>query len=412
MVKMESDRMKVVTLPNGLRVVCQQSDGLASYCGVNINAGSACDLPGKEGTAHFLEHNIFKGTDRRSGREISECIEMCGGSINAGTSRRDTAVYARVPHGDGNDETMVDVIADILTNARFPKFELEKEKRVVIEEIHGYQDDPVDCLYTEFESRLYLGSPYAHEILGTEETVSAMTPADCRDFVEAHYRAGNMSAYFVSPMQVDRSAELIERYFEAIPSGPKRDVSTGQAPLRFADSKEREDAHQTSCLTGMRVFGLGDPRRMTLNLVNHYLVGGMKSVLVDELREKRGLVYSVSGGGDFFCDSGDYSIFFGTSHDRLKECLEIIQEEIGKIRDHELPETTIEQLKREAIGKYILSFERPARRAAFLAKNLLYLDRREDVADGVAQIRAITPEAFHEVARLLDFNKFSTLAYV
>ncbi|MDE7382109.1 MAG: insulinase family protein, partial [Muribaculaceae bacterium] len=190
-------KARCFSLSNGLKVAFRPSSGAVSYIGVAINAGSRDEALSLQGLAHFVEHTIFKGTTRRRAFQLANRMESIGGELNAYTSKEETVVYTNAPAGYA--ERALDLLADIIANSIFPENELSKERDVVIEEINSYLDSPGDSVFDEFEELIYAGSSLAHNILGTPESVRALTGNDCRKFLDSFYTPGNMVLYISDP---------------------------------------------------------------------------------------------------------------------------------------------------------------------------------------------------------------------
>lgn len=404
---MEQTPFKLFTLSNGMRLIAGRSDGLVTYCGIRIKAGSRNEPVGKEGLAHFVEHTVFKGTDRRRGWQVASRMEDIGGELNAFTTKDHTMLYTKAPRG--NDARAVELLSDIICNSRFPESEIEKEKDVVIEEIRSYQDSPVECMYDEFDELIFKGSRLAHPILGTEQSVKALSGSDCRAFLEKYYTPGNMVAYCLSPDPVEHTHRVFEKYFGGLdrpdPVDPEEIV---EVPERF-DVVNKAENHQANCILGLRTFGRTDPRRHRLYLLAHYLGGGFNSRLNRELREKRGLVYSVYSSADMTQDTGVFSITFGCAPESVAKCRRLIKRELERLREKPLTQRTLETLKRQYLGQVILGSDRRPSRISSLATSLATHDHPIDVCDIETMVNAVTSEQLYETALTLDYDKFSVL---
>ncbi|MDE6559712.1 MAG: insulinase family protein [Muribaculaceae bacterium] len=289
---MESN-YKIATLSNGLRIGLRHTpESMVSYIGIAINAGSRDESEAHHGLAHFVEHTIFKGTRSRRSWHISNRMESIGGELNAYTSKEETLVYTNAPAGHA--ERAIELLYDIVANSRFPRQELDKEREVVVEEINSYLDSPADSIYDEFEELIYPDSALAHNILGTPESVRRLNSDDCRGFLDNWYTPANMTAYIADPGDPDKLIRLMEKYFGRLDFSATRHHRVAPRQCEGFDKVDDRDGHQAHTLLGFRVFGRKDPRRFPLFLLNNYLGGPcMNSRLNQELREKRGLVYTV-----------------------------------------------------------------------------------------------------------------------
>lgn len=398
----------ISTLPNGLRVVCRRSPGAVSYIGVAIAAGSRDETADKQGLAHFVEHTIFKGTDRRRSWHISNRMESVGGELNAYTSKEETLIYTNAPAGYA--ARALELLADIIACSRFPAAELEKEREVVIEEINSYLDSPGDAVFDEYEELIYAGSPLAHNILGSPESVRSLATSDCRGFLDRNYTPSNMVVYALDPSDPEKILCLAEKYFGALhfPT-PQRQRSVPPVNAPFDEVHDR-DGHQAHTITGIRTFGRNDPRRFALFLLNNHLGGPcMNSLLNQELRERRGLVYTVDSSVALLSDAGTMMIYFGCDPEQTRRCRRIIGETISRLADKTLPERTFTRIKEQYCGQLLVSTDHKESMAMSLGKSLLYYNAVHDPALTASHVRAVTPEQFREMAEMLAGHQLSTL---
>lgn len=392
---------QIYTLPNGMRLACRRHQGMVSYIGVTINAGSRDELLSRQGLAHFVEHTLFKGTDKRRSWQISNRMETVGGELNAYTSKEETMIYTSAPAG--YEERAVELIADLITSSRFPDEEIEREKEVVIEEIYSYLDSPSESVYDEFEDLAYAGSGLAHNILGTPESVRSLHGEFCREFIDRHYTPGNMVAYCLSPLDPDKFYNLACKYFGTLHYPDiKPDRSTPPLPERF-DMVKDKDHHQANTIIGARVFGRKDPARYSLFLLNNYLGGpNMNSRLNRELREKRGYVYAVDSSVSLLSDTGLWVTYFGCEKSKLKRCRQLIMNEIDRLCQKKLSANSIEKMKRQYCGQLLLSSDHSENRAMAMAKSLLYYGEINDISVTTQKIMEVTADELMETARLIS----------
>lgn len=394
------------TLPNGMRVAAAQyPGGMVSSCGIYIGAGSRQDPKDQEGLAHFVEHTIFKGTGKRRGWQVANRMESIGGYLNAYTSKDSTKIYTKAPAG--HDARALELLADIISDSRFPEAELEKEKDVVIEEIKSYLDSPVEVMYDEFDENIFRGSGLAHPILGSPESVQGLTSADCLRFIRERYTPATMTAYVLSPEKPEKSIRLMERYFGSLERTADSAADGVPAVLQPFDITQEAENHQANCLLGMRIPGLKDQRRYRYFLLAHYLGGGFNSRISRELRDKRGLVYNATSAAELFSDTGVFTITFGCAPESVEKCRRLIQKELDKLRDEPLSAHTVETLKKQYIGNIMMGTDRPAMRVSGVARAMMLLGRQVDLPESIEAVRDITPEQLFETASGLDYANFS-----
>ena len=398
----------VITLSNGLRIVCRHRQGLVSYIGMAVNAGSRDEDFEHEGLAHFVEHTIFKGTDKRRSWQISSRMETIGGEINAYTSKEETMVYTNAP--SGYEERAMELLADLITSSRFPKEEIDREREVIIEEIHSYLDSPTDSVYDEFEELAYKGSGLAHNILGSPESVKRLSGEDCRRFLDRFYTPSNMVMYCCTSLAPEKIERLAFKYFgmmKEMPDVHKRETPPGM--IAFDQTRDRGN-HQANTIVGARLFGRCDPRRFSLFLLNNYLGGPcMNSRLNRELREKRGYVYTVDSSISLMSDAGLMLIYFGSDPTTVKRCRKIISQELDRLVQNRLPSSTVEKMKRQYCGQLLVSSDHVENRAMSLAKSMMYFDEVHDITTTTEHIMQVTPEEIRSVAEFLTPEKCSCL---
>lgn len=401
----------VFTLGNGLRVMVRQADTLVSYIGVSINAGSRDEDESCHGLAHFVEHTIFKGTDRRRSFQISDRMESVGGDLNAYTSKEDTMVYTGAPAG--YEERAMDLLADLISSSRFPKDEIDRERGVVIEEIKSYLDAPSETVFDRFEDLAYAGCGLAHNILGTPESVERLTGEDCRRFLDRFYTPGNMVVYCSSALRPEKILRLAEKYFSTLHYPVAPHVRTSPPAMEHFDLTEDFGTHQANTIVGARIMGKKDPRRFAMYLLNNYLGGaGMNSRLNRELREKRGYVYAVDSFTSMMSDIGLMQIYFGSDPSKVDKCRKIIAEELDRLAQSPLSKTVFEKMKRQYCGQLIVASDRTENRMMSMAKSLLCYGEVKDIAHTAERIRAVTAEEVREVAEMLVPQNCSTLTLI
>lgn len=403
-----TENTRIEYLDNGLRVVCRKSSGAVSYIGVAVNAGSRDEAPHLYGLAHFVEHTIFKGTDRRRSWHISNRMESIGGELNAYTSKEETLIYTNAPAGHA--ERALELLADIISSSRFPAAELEKEREVVVEEIHSYLDSPGDAVYDEFEELAYAGSALAHNILGSPESVRGLTTSDCRAFLDQYYTPGNMVVYIDDPSDPSKLIRLANKYFGKLHlpgNGHMRMTAPDVEP--FHEVHDR-GGHQAHTITGARLFGRNDPRRYSLFLLNNHLGGPcMNSLLNQELRERRGLVYTVDSSAALLSDTGLLMIYFGCDPEQTERCRRVISETIDRLAQNLVPERTFARMKEQYCGQLLVSTDHRESMAMSMGKSLLYYNSLHNPALTAEHVRAVTREELRQTAELISPEKLSSL---
>ena len=396
------------TLHNGLRLAISRSDALVSYIGVAVGSGSRDEAPGHQGLAHFVEHTVFKGTWRRSSAAISARMESIGGDLNACTSKEDTVIYTSAPAG--YEDRALELLADIIANSLFPQHEIETEHEVVVEEIKSYLDAPSENVYDEYVERVFAGSALAHNILGSPESVRALTGRECRQFLDLNYTPGNMVVYISAPVDPEKIIRKVEKHF-GILNFPDRRPAREVPPVaaRF-DEVIDNDGFQAHTIYGARTFSRFDQRRYALYLLNNYFGGPcMSSVLNRELREKRGLVYTVDSFISNFSDTGLMSVYIGCDKNNVRKCLSIVRRELDRLAQAPMKPRTLEKIKTQYCGQLLVSADNRENMAMSMGKSLLHYGEILDTRHTAACIREVTSDSLLEVAQFLAPDRCNRL---
>lgn len=396
------------TLTNGLRVAVARREGLVSYIGTVVNAGSRDESHIHEGLAHFVEHTIFKGTDKRRAWQISSRMESVGGELNAYTSKEETMVFTNAPAG--YEDRALDLLADLVTSSRFPEQEIDKEREVIVEEILSYLDSPSERVFDEFEELAYKGSDLAHNILGNPDSVRKISGEDCRRFLDRFYVPGNMVVYCVTPMAPEVILKKVEKYFGSIPDLKAEHFRNTPPPMEKFDERRDNGTHQANTIMGVRAFGRCDERRFPLFLLNNYLGGPcMNSRLHRELRENKGYVYTVESNVSLLSDTGLLAIYFGCDPANVSKCRKLVEKEVDMLCNSPLNPVTFEKVKRQYCGQLISSTDQIENRAMSLGKSVMYFNKIHDISTTIEKIMAIQPEDMRRVAETIFSSGFSVL---
>lgn len=387
-------------LSNGMRVAVRQHSGNVAYCGVLVDAGSRDEPESLPGLAHFVEHTIFKGTSKRSSWHISNRMESVGGEINAYTFKEGTSVYTIAP--TGYEERGVELIGDLIANPTFPATELGKEREVVIEEINSYLDNPAESVFDSFEENIYKGSALAHNILGSPESVREITGKDCRRFVERYYNPSNMVGFVATPADETKVVRLLEKHWGKLQRVEEKPERVTPPDVGQFDIVIDNDGHQAHTIVGARMFSRNDPRRFPLMLLNNYLGGPcMNSRLNQQLREKRGLVYTVDSFVSLLSDTGTIAIYFGTDRKSVGRCLKLIHNELDSLAQNSLTARQLDKIKEQYCGQLLVSSDNRESMAMSLGKNLMYFNMMTDVSSLDRYLREVTAEQIRELAELM-----------
>lgn len=398
------------TLSSGLKAIHIHYPGSsAAYCGIAIKAGSRNEDSHEHGLAHFVEHNIFKGTDHRRAAHIIKRMESVGGELNAYTTKEETVIYSVFP--SGNLARAAELIGDLAAHSRFPISELNKERDVVADEIDSYLDSPSEAIFDDFEDHIFAGSSLGHNILGDIKSLRTFNSDSCLDFVHRNYRADNIVAFYCGGQSATSAFATLDKYFSVISNSNAGKPNNFTTPklLKPFDITKSISSHQAHCIIGARVPGyLNDARIPTALLANILGGPGMNSLLNVELREKRGLVYTVEASTSLFSDCGLLTIYFGCDHDDLNKCRELIDKTIKRLPDT-ITTSRLEAAKKQYLGQLTVASENRESHLLAAARSTLW--RGEPIADAtVAQaIKDITLSDLHTA--ILPLYTPSTLTF-
>lgn len=374
------------TMPNGLRIATEHMDGLQSASvGIWVTAGARHETPDQNGIAHFLEHMAFKGTTTRSALQIAEAIEDVGGYINAYTSREITAYYARVLAGDV--PLALDILGDILVNPTFADAEIEVERGVILQEIGQALDTPDDVVFDWLQEVAYPDQALGRTILGPEERVAGFSATDLRRFIAAHYGPGQMilcAAGAVDHDAICRQAEQLFGHLPALAQPPMPEPARWRGGERHV-VKSLEQVHFALALEGP---DYRDPLIHTAQVWSVAMGGGMSSRLFQEIRERRGLCYTIFAQTGAYADTGLATIYAGTSADDIADLARLTMAEIARSA-HDMTAAEVERAKAQMKAGMLMGLESPSQRAERLARMLAIWGRVPGVDEMVARIDAI-----------------------
>ncbi len=393
--------VRVSTLDNGLRVV---SDPMATVetvsVGVWVEAGARHEHPEINGVSHLLEHMAFKGTGRRSALEIAAEIEDVGGHLNAYTSRESTAYFAKVLKED--TALAVDIIADILQDSVMDAEELERERSVVIQEINQALDTPDDVVFDHFQETAYPDQPIGRPVLGTAELVGAMERDVVIDYMGRHYGVGNMILVGAGRIEHGTLAALAADAFSGLSAG----AAPATEPTRYegGDFRENRDLEQAHVVLGFEGISYEDPDFHAASMLSTILGGGMSSRLFQEVREKRGLAYSVYSFLSCYQDGGLFGIYAGTSERETGQLIPVVADEILKVRDG-VGEDELARARAQIKSSILMSLESTSARCEQLARQMMVFGRPIPVAEIVAKIEAVDAAAVVAAARRITAGK-------
>lgn len=378
--------VQTTTLPNGFRIVTEHMPGLESAAiGIWITAGGRHERPEQNGIAHFLEHMAFKGTATRSALQIAEAIEDVGGYINAYTSREVTAYYARVLRNDSG--LALDVIADILRNPVFDPKEIEVERHVILQEIGQAADTPDDIIFDWLQESAYPDQALGRTILGETDRVSRYSKEDLATFVTEHYGPDQMILAAAGAIDHETVVKQAERLFGDMVSRPSRVADA--ARFKGGESRQVKDLEQAHIALAFESPGYRDPNFYAAQVYSVALGGGMSSRLFQEIREKRGLCYTIFAQTGAYSDTGMTTIYAGTSGEEIKDLTNLTIDEMKRAADDMSP-AEVARARAQMKAGLLMGLESPSSRTERLARMIQIWGEVPSLEDTVSRIDSVT----------------------
>jgi len=396
----EPERIRVSRLDSGIRVVTESLPELRSAAvGFWVGTGSRDEPDALAGASHFLEHLLFKGTARRSAQEIAEEVESVGGDMNAFTAQELTAYYVRVP--DLRLPLALDILSDIVWSPALEADDVESERQVILEEIRMRDDTPDDLVHDVFASAVFPAHPIGREIVGSPETITAMDRDAIASFHASHYHPSNVVVAAAGNLEHDEVVAMVEAGLANAPLGdrPARPLYRGETdpvPLVAVE----DDLEQVHLVLGMRALPRQDPDRYAFGVLNQVLGGGMSSRLFQEVRERRGLAYSVYSYRAAYEETGALGIYAGTAPERVDELLSVLEEQLDRILDDGgVSDRELDAAKGHLTGSLALSLESSSSRMHRIGRSELLLGEIPTLDELVAECDAVTAG---DVGRVVD----------
>ncbi len=378
--------IRLTRLPSGLIVVTERMERVETVSlGAYVAAGTRHETAAENGVSHFLEHMAFKGTERRSAAGIAEEIEAVGGQINAYTAREQTAYYVKVLKEDL--ALGADIIGDILTHSTFAPEELERERGVILQEIGQANDTPDDIIFDHFQETAYPAQAMGRPVLGREDIIRALPREALMGYMRRHYTAANTVLAAAGNLDHEQVVELAARHFADLPAS----ATPGADPGLYAGGEFREerDLDQVHIVLGFPSVAYGDPEYFPTMLLSTLLGGGMSSRLFQEVREKRGLVYSIYSFTAPALDGGLFGIYAGTGEDGAKELVPVTLDELRRVQ-HDVTEVELSRARAQVKAGLLMSLESTGSRCEQLARQLQVFGRIVPTQETVARINAVS----------------------
>jgi predicted Zn-dependent peptidase len=391
-------RFAKTVLPGGLRVVTEAVPGVRSAAfGIWVGVGSRDEALPEHGASHFLEHLLFKGTARRDALEIAAVVDAVGGELNAFTAKEYTCYYARVL--DTDLPLAVDVVSDLVTSALVAPADVASERGVILEEISMHDDDPGDVVHDAFSEALYGDHPLGRPVIGTVESIEALTAEAIAGYYRGRYRAPEMVVSVAGHVDHDAVVRLVEQAFSGLPAASPSPLRPWAPPPALSGTVvEDRPTEQAHLVLGTHGLARDDERRYALSVLNNALGGGMSSRLFQEIREKRGLAYSVYSYSSHHHDTGMFGVYAGCSPARVDEVLELCRDELATAADKGVSDEEIDRAKGQMRGSLVLGLEDSGSLMSRIGKAELVHGEVTAIDEVLARIEAVTPDDVRAVA--------------
>jgi len=393
--KVTESQIRRDTLANGLRLVTEAMPHVRSVSiGVWLTRGSRHEPPEHAGIAHFVEHMLFKGTTNRSAEDIAQQVDSIGGQLDAFTSKEYAGYYVKVL--DEHLPRAIDILTDLVSHPVFSPEDIEREKKVVLEEIKMVEDTPDDLVHEMFAEAFWSGHPLGRPILGTPDSVTALDQSTLQRYFRDAYVAGNFVVVAVGNLEHDRVRALVEQAFADI---PREGSPIAQEPptVALAVQVRHKELEQSHVCLGTTALPQNHPDRYTAYALNTVLGGSMSSRLFQNVREKRGLAYAVFSSMSAYQDAGALSIYAGCGNDAVSELIDVVVSEIRRMKHERIPDEELRRAKDHLKGSLMLNLESTSSRMSHHARQEIYRDRADTLDDLLAAIEQVSIE---EVQRL------------
>jgi predicted Zn-dependent peptidase len=393
------DGLLRTTAPNGLVVLSERLPGVRSAAtGLYVRTASAHERREQMGISHLLEHMVFKGTERRSAKELALELEVRGGSLDAFTGRDYTSYQAHTL--DADLPLAVEILTDLARRPLLRETDLEPERNVILEEIHGVEDSPDDLVFELHAAALWPEHPYGYSILGTPATLEALSADDLRCLHHTGYYRGNFVVAAAGNVNHDQLLTVLERegWFEGTDAEPARRPVVPVPAVRGTERREERATAQTHIVFGTDTFPLRDPRRFALAILTNVFGGGMSSRLFQRVREELGLAYAIFAFKHFHQSAGQLGVYIGTQPGTADAAVDAIRAEYARLAREGLPPEELADGKQQLKGQVMLSLESPSARMARLAGFELHDDPYRPLDQMLAEIDAVSPDEIAAVA--------------
>lgn len=404
-------KLEIFELSNGIRVVHHQVNSPIAHIGFLVAAGSRDELVHEQGLAHYIEHCLFKGTEKRKAYHILSRMEDVGGDLNAFTSKEETVIHCSFLSADY--KRAIDLISDIAFRSTFPEKECIKEKEVIIDEIHSYKDTPADSIFDDFEEQIFPNHPLGNNILGTVESVKSFERQHILDFIERNYSKNRMVFSSIGNISKNKLEQLLEQQIQNVEFGSgDREIVSPELYVPSQKSVSRP-GYQTHVILGTRAYPAKDDMMRPMAILNNLLGGpGMNSRLNLNIREKYGFTYHLESFYHPYIDTGLFGIYLGTDPGTADRTVKLVEKELRKLRDQKLGVLQLSKAKKQILGQLAMAQENNNALMLSFGKSLLFHDHIESFEEIVKDVENTTAETLMQVANeIFQPDAFSSLYF-
>ncbi|MDD4001178.1 MAG: pitrilysin family protein [Bacteroidales bacterium] len=399
-------------LSNGIRLVHRSTYSPVAHCAITINVGSRDEQPQEYGLAHFIEHSIFKGTEKRRSLHILNRIDGVGGELNAFTTKEETCIYASFLNK--YHDRVLELFSDILFNSIFPQKEIDKEKIVVIDEINSYEDNPSELIFDDFERLVFRQHGLGRYILGTPKQVLNFSTDQIKSFVKRTYSTNSIVISTIGAIDFDQWVGKCEKYFGSIKEDNKKINRTPFKNYKPIKKIIPRDTYQSHVVLGNIAFSYKNKRKLAFSLLNN-IIGGpaMNSRLNIKIREKYGFTYSLESNYTAYSDVGLFTVYAATDEKYIDKTINLIEKELEYYCNNKIKPLNLNQAKQQLIGQLAIQYENNQNEVLSMGKSILNYNKIDTLLTTNQEIEKITAEEIQEVAqKVFQKNKYSQIKYI
>ena len=396
-----------IKLENGVSIVMEQISSVRSVAlGIFIRNGSINETSKSNGISHFIEHMLFKGTNKRTSKDIAEEMDNIGGQLNAFTAKEYTCYYARVL--DTHIDTAIDVLTDMIFNSKFDSIDIEKESKVILEEINMYEDSPDDIVFTKLQKEIWQNSPLAYNVLGTKENVSRFKRQDFIEYMDNKYVGENIVVAIAGSFDKEKILGIIKQKMSSMPKG-KANLDADRhyiyTPSRTKVYKDIEQLHLAIVFDGISIK---DKYNYSMSLLNAIIGGGMSSILFQKVREEHGIAYSIYSYNNSYVNNGLFNIYVALNKSQLDKTVNIIYKEIANLKNNKITNQQIEKTKEQLKSNYIMGLESTSNRMSSIGRSKVLVNKIKTPDEIIQEVDLIKKEDIdYLIDKVFNMDKMS-----